>query len=83
MTVCGEAAGFTRRYSAATPATCGEAMDVPLKVALAESLVFQAEVMLLPGANKSKHGPQFEKTERSSHEVVEPTVRASVTLAGE
>src|SRR6266571_3726482 len=38
-TSAGEAAGFVSRYSAAAPATWGEAIEVPLKIAVATSLV--------------------------------------------
>ena len=38
-TCAGVAAGFAERYNAATPATCGDAMDVPPIYAVAESLV--------------------------------------------
>ena len=37
-------------YSAATPATCGDAMDVPLMVRVAEVLPIHAEVIEEPGA---------------------------------
>ena len=37
-------------YSAATPATCGEAMDVPLIVRVADVLPIHAEVIEDPGA---------------------------------
>ena len=39
----GEAFGLFSRYNAATPATCGVAMDVPEIVLLSVSLVFQAD----------------------------------------
>ncbi len=56
-TVAGEALGLLWRYSAATPATCGVAIEVPLMVFVAVSLVFQAEVMLEPGAKRSRQVP--------------------------
>jgi hypothetical protein len=37
-TVAGVALGFPSRYRAATPATCGAAIEVPLKDAVAVSL---------------------------------------------
>ena len=37
-TAAGEAAGLVWRYSAAAPATWGEAIEVPLKIAVATSL---------------------------------------------
>ena len=51
------AAGLACRYSAAAPATCGEAIDVPLIVFVAVLLVYQADVMLEPGAKMSTHVP--------------------------
>ena len=39
------------------PVTCGVAIEVPLMVFVAVSLVFQDEVMLLPGAKMSRHVP--------------------------
>lgn len=83
VTVAGEAPGFVSRNSAATPATCGAAIDVPEIVFVAVSLVFQAEVMLEPGAKISRQVPKFEKDERASVLVVEPTVIALATRAGE
>ena len=41
----GVSAGFAPSSSAAAPATCGAAIEVPLIVLVAVSLVFQAEVM--------------------------------------
>jgi hypothetical protein len=49
VTVEGVAAGTAWRYSAATPATCGVAIDVPLIAFVAVSDVFHDEVMLEPG----------------------------------
>ena len=45
------------RYSAATPVTCGVAIDVPLIVLVAVLLVYQAQVMPTPGANRSTQVP--------------------------
>src|SRR6266545_2725208 len=56
-TCAGVACGFAARYRAATPTTCGVAMDVPLIVFVAVLLVFHAEVMLLPGAKTSRQLP--------------------------
>src|SRR5919106_4656395 len=50
LTVAGEAVRLFCRYLAATPATCGVAIDVPLIVRIAVSPVDHAEVMLEPGA---------------------------------
>jgi hypothetical protein len=71
------------RYNAATPATCGLAMDVPEIVLMALLLVIHADVIELPGAKISTTEPKLEKEERASVEVVEPTVMASAVLAGE
>jgi hypothetical protein len=60
------------RYRAATPATCGVAIDVPLMVLVAVSLVFHVEVMLEPGAKTSTQVPKFENDERASVVVVDP-----------
>ena len=43
----------------------------------------QAAVMLDPGANRSRHGPTFEKDDTRSRLVVEPTVIASGAEAGD
>ena len=59
------------------------AIDVPLIVFVAVSDVDQDEVMLEPGANRSTHVPKFENDERASLLVVEPTVVAEATRAGE
>ena len=83
VTVAGEAVGLTSRNNAATPATCGEAIDVPEIVLVAVSLVLHADVMLLPGAKMSTHVPKFENEERASVVVVEPTVIAAAARAGE
>ena len=58
-------------------------MDVPLIVFVAVSLVFQDEVMLDPGAKMSTQVPKLENDERASLLVVEPTVFAEATRAGE
>ena len=44
-------------YSAATPATCGEAIDVPLMVRVAVVLPIQADVMEAPGAYRCEQEP--------------------------
>ena len=82
-TVAGEAVGFVSRNKAATPVTCGVAIDVPEIVLVAVSLVFHDEVILLPGAKMSRQVPKFENEERASVVVVEPTVIALGTSAGE
>src|SRR4051794_13364523 len=54
-TEAGDAEGKAWRYSAAAPATCGVAIEVPLRVLVARFPVFQAEVIPEPGANRSTH----------------------------
>jgi hypothetical protein len=83
VTVAGEAPGFVCRYRAIPPAVCGVAIEVPLIVFVAVSLVDQAEVMLEPGAKMSRHEPKLENEERASLLVVDPTVTALATRAGE
>ena len=56
-TVPGDAPGVFDKYSAAAPATCGVAIDVPLIVFVADGLVYQSLVMPTPGANRSTHVP--------------------------
>src|SRR5688500_5026960 len=75
-TADGSAAVLPCRYSAAMPATCGLAIDVPLMVLVADVVVYQALVMLLPGANTSTQLPQLLNDERASVFVVLPTVMA-------
>jgi hypothetical protein len=49
--------GFCAFSSAAAPATCGDAIEVPLIELVAVSLVFHDEVMLEPGAKRSTQVP--------------------------
>ena len=83
VTVAGEALGFVSRNNAATPATCGVAIDVPEIVLVAVSLVLHADVILLPGAKMSTQVPKFENEERASLVVVDPTVIALAARAGD
>lgn len=80
-------AGLVCRYWAATPATCGVAIDVPLIVAVAVFEVCPAERMSAPGAKRSRHLPTLEDpsedVHRASIEVVAPTVSAAATRAGD
>ena len=82
-TCAGVKLGFAESTNAAAPATCGVAIDVPLMVFVAVLEVFQAEVMLDPGAKMSRQVPMLENDERASVCVVEPTVIAVPTRAGE
>lgn len=52
--------GFADKTSAATPATCGEAIEVPEIVLIDVVDRYQAEVMFVPGAKMSRHVPKFE-----------------------
>jgi hypothetical protein len=83
FTADGDADGLPWRYSAATPAACGDAIDVPEMVLVAVLEVYQADVMLLPGANTSTQLPKLENEERASVFVVEPVVSAEGARAGE
>lgn len=49
--------GLFAKARAAAPATCGEAMLVPLIVTAAVGEVFHADVMEEPGAKRSRHVP--------------------------
>ena len=83
LTVAGEAVGLLCKNRAATPAVCGDAIEVPLKVAVAVSLVNHADKIPEPGANISTTLPKFENDDRESELVDDPTVIASLTRAGE
>jgi hypothetical protein len=48
---------FAESTSAATPATCGDAIDVPLMVLVAELLLYQADLIDEPGAKMSRQVP--------------------------
>ncbi len=56
---------------------------MPLIVLVAELLPIQEDVMLEPGANRSRQLPMLEKLERASVLVVEPTVSPAATRLGE
>ena len=55
------AVGFASKYSAATPAACGAAIEVPLIRAVAESPETDVEVMLWPGAKMSTQDPKLDQ----------------------
>jgi hypothetical protein len=82
-TAAGVAVGLPCRYSAATPATCGDAMEVPLRIAVWVLLCHHALVMDDPGAKMLTQLPQLEKPDRASFDIVEPTVIAVGVLAGD
>jgi hypothetical protein len=75
--------GSWERRTAAAPATWGDAMEVPDKIAAAVFEVCHAAVIALPGANRSRHEPWLEYDARASVLVVAPTVIASGTREGE
>src|SRR5690606_23954097 len=52
-----EALGSSERWTAAAPATCGAAIEVPEMVWESESEPIQAEVMPTPGAKRSTQDP--------------------------
>src|SRR5215470_5201799 len=81
-TCAGVRVGLAPRMSAAAPVTCGVAIDVPLMVLVAVSLVFHAEVMFTPGAKMSVQVPKLEKEARLSLMSLALTVMASATRAG-
>jgi hypothetical protein len=83
LTVAADAPGLFCSTRAATPATWGVAIDVPLSVAVAVLLVRHAERMFDPGAKMSTTLPKFENDDRASVCVLEPTVMAAATRAGE
>jgi hypothetical protein len=56
-TASGVAVGLAAKYSAAAPATCGVAMDVPLMVLVAVGLLYQSDLIEEPGAKISRHDP--------------------------
>lgn len=56
-TVSGAEPGYCCRYRAAAPTTCGVAIDVPLIVFVAVSLVCQVDMIEDPGAKMSRHDP--------------------------
>lgn len=55
-----EAVGVSWSTRAATPATCGDAIEVPEIVFVADPLEFHADVIDDPGAKMSRHLPKFE-----------------------
>jgi hypothetical protein len=83
VTTAGVALGFDCKYRATTPATCGDAIDVPDIEVRSVVLRMYDDVMETPGANTSTHEPKFEKLARTSVEPVAPTVIAEGSLAGD
>src|SRR5438046_1951960 len=82
-TCAGVKDGFAESTRAEAPVTCGVAIEVPLIVFVAVSLVSHDDVMFTPGAKMSTHVPKLEKEARLSLMSVAPTVMAPGTRAGE
>ena len=82
-TCAGVAEVFVAKYSAATPATWGAAIEVPCHVRNAVGVPIKADVMDVPGAKTSRHRPQLENDARASLGVDAPTVIAAGADAGE
>jgi hypothetical protein len=75
--------GWLLSTIAAAPATCGQAIDVPLITRLSVSEFLPADRIFEPGAKMSTQGPWLEKLDMLSETCVEPTVIAVGTNAGE
>jgi hypothetical protein len=69
-----EAVGLFCLRSAHAPATCGVAIEVPLKIA--NPPPGTEEFMLEPGARRDKKDAELENEDRVSDFVVEPTLTA-------
>src|SRR5215813_13364768 len=78
-TCCGVKLGFWATIKAATPVTCGAAIEVPLSDRVAVSSVRYDERMFTPGANRSTQVPTLENDARLSPMSVAPTVIAAGT----
>ena len=75
--------GSSDSSSAAAPATCGVAIDVPLRVSVALSSSSLAAKTLTPGPRMSTHGPKFDHWASVSVMLVAPTVIARGAFAGD
>ena len=71
------------RSALSTPLTRDAAIDVPLSVAVELFCGMYAATIADPGANRSLQVPKFEKLERVSVIVVDPTVIADGSRAGD
>src|SRR6185295_13032192 len=69
--------------TAAAPATCGVAIDVPDSVLVAVEPVYQSETMPEPGANTSTQVPTLEYEARASVRSLAATVSAAAARAGD
>ena len=83
FTCAGVADGLAARYSAAAPATCGDAIDVPLIATNPFAFVEEAETIETPGALTFTQLPRFEKPTNVSFTSVAPTVIAAAMRAGD
>ena len=83
VTAAGVAVGCPSRYNAAAPATLGLAIDVPLRTALAVSLVLQSDWMFTPGASNFTQVPKFDHDGRLSAVSMAAVVSAEDTRAGD
>jgi len=82
-TAAGVADVRVSKYTAAIPATNGDAIDVPDMLAAAVVEPLYADEMLEPGAKMSRHVPKLEYDARESLDAVAPTVIADGALDGE
>ena len=82
-TASGRAFGFAIKISATATLTCGHAMDVSDNVAASVSLRWPVDLTSDPGAHISVRLLEFENVALESVMVVEPTVIANGTKAGE
>ena len=82
-TCAGVLSGLAERIRAASPATCGDAIEVPEIVLVAVVDVFHADVIPVPGAKTSTQLPKFEYEARASFDPVAPTVSAFGVDAGD
>mmetsp|Transcript_34545 Transcript_34545/g.95527 ORF Transcript_34545/g.95527 Transcript_34545/m.95527 type:complete len:291 (+) Transcript_34545:753-1625(+) len=80
---CTVSLGSSPSMTAMAPEMCGQAMEVPLMNVRAASWLWPADRMRLPGAKMSTHLPQLLKPDRESVFVLEATVTAFGTYAGE
>ena len=79
-TVGTSAEGLMPFRTAQAPATCGVAIEVPLRTA--NALPGTDELIADPGASSSTSGDEFENDEMTSDLSVEPTVIADEMQAG-
>merc|ERR1719384_2444948 len=75
--------GVSCSMMAAAPDTWGQAIEVPLNDTEPVSEACEADTTSLPGAQMSVQLPKLLKDDLASVEVVEPTVMADGTKAGE